>query len=467
MRSTTSEVKQLIEDAAADPADPPGLPDSSEPSNLSKSSESFDPLFTSAAVMASVAGEPFFEYTAGEQPAGPATLYDLASLTKPLATALLVLRLVERGELSLETRLGDTALGGAGGPDHSAADGGGPAGGDGQAEEQHVGGGVTGHSTRLAEAAKPITIRQLLTHTAGFSAAPNLPPVLERGEDPRAALLATEPEAEPGNRVLYSCTGFLFLGELLRARTGLSLCEQLAALSGGRDERDAGGAGNGDGTVEGGGDAAVASRVGAASCREELLFRPGLQQRRRCVPTEYDPWRARRIHGEVHDENAYCLGGDAGNAGLFGSARAVHEQALGMWGSLVGAPKRQYLLSNAWAAESAREHASSEEERRGLGMQLACPASPVGPAGAGESAGGRNRASGGPPGGGGSIDAGGRFGPRSFGHTGFTGTSFWIEPERQLVVVALTNRLYYGREETAERLRRFRREVHSALLSVL
>lgn len=356
-------------------------------------------LFTSAAAWVSVRGEPLFSGAVGDQPGGAATLYDLASLTKPLATALMVLRTIERGELELHTALGESAL---------------------------------GRAVELAEPLRPLTVWQLLTHTAGLPAVP----ALAGASDPRRVLCATLPFREPGSGVLYSCTGFLLLGELLKAHTGTSLRAQFDELRSGRGSVEHSSAGGPEPAREARGEVSHGgTRAGA-----ELLFRPDAAESGRCVPTEWDAARGGRVVGAVHDENAAALGGDAGNAGLFGTARAVHEQVIRMWGSLVGAPAAEPLLSPALAAQAAAEQAVSGEERRGLGVQLASPAAPV------------NERS---------------FTGSSFGHTGFTGTSFWVEPDRSLVIVLLTNRVYYGRESTSGRLRRFRAAFHDAVLSAL
>ena len=374
----------------------------------------------------------------------PNTLFDLASLTKPLATAVAVLRLVDEGRLSLGDELGEL-LGGDGG-----------AGGRGSRESRRDGGGRRGGRVALgAPGPLPavtgsLTLRRLLTHTAGLPAAPGLTEIVtpgggdytrggglpERGEieRARAGLYRTDALAALHDQVLYSCTGFIFLGEVVAATTGLPFPEAFRRLVVANNRSGAGG----DGRAARGGDG------GAPGAAFALGFLPPAAERRRCAPTENDPWRGRRIQGEVHDENAYALGGAAGNAGLFASVDALHEHILRIWGGVVRAGSRSPLLVEETAAEAAREQVAlplaaplagrgqGELERRGLGVQLVAP----------------------------EVAAETGLSSRAFGHTGFTGTSFEIDPERSLLMIVLTNRVYYGREKTDEAIRRFRLEFY-------
>ena len=154
------------------------------------------------------------------------------------------------------------------------------------------------------------------------------------------------------------------------------------------------------------------------------------QPRANVAPTEFCAWRGRRIIGAVHDENAARLGGIAGHAGLFATASdlARFGQAF-----LDGS-----LLSRETVAEMTRVQAQDGDIRRGLGFALWSPD----PA-----------ASGNP------------FGPGAFGHTGFTGTSLWMDPGRGLVVAALTNRVYYGRD--ADGIGAFRVALHRAIVEAV
>jgi serine-type D-Ala-D-Ala carboxypeptidase len=183
--------------------------------------------------------------------------------------------------------------------------------------------------------------------------------------------------------VSYSDIGLILLGLAVEQLTGLPLAEAVQAQ--------------------------VTGPLGlTATC-----YRPHThpqQAQTVCAPTEFCAWRQYRVIGEVHDENAAFLGGVAGHAGLFSTAHEV--AAFGQ--SFLDAT----LLRADTIAEMTRLQAADGDVRRGLGFALWSP---------------DPEASSHP------------FSPRTFGHTGFTGTSLWIDPEQALVVALLTNEVYYGR----------------------
>lgn len=151
------------------------------------------------------------------------------------------------------------------------------------------------------------------------------------------------------------------------------------------------------------------------------------------APTEKYAWRGERNCGLVHDENAYHLGGVAGHAGLFGAARAL--AVLGEMYLRGGAP----LLQPETVREMVGVQAQDGNLRRGLGFQLRSP------------------------------DPEGSTYPltgSAYGHTGFTGTSMFVEPTRDLVIACNTNRVYYGRANANEILK-FRQALHRAALEVV
>ncbi len=228
-----------------------------------------------------------------------------------------------------------------------------------------------------------ITLERLLTHTSGL---PAWYPVYVGGEGPaayRRTLAEMEPEAAPGERVIYSDLNFLALGAVLEEVLGAP--------------------------VEAAFDAAVARPSGSAA-----RFRPA--DAAACAATErgdrferamtkarglaYAGFRRGVVRGEVHDGNALRRGGAAGNAGLFGTARDVWQLA------------RRWLEPGraAYWTDRTADHA----EARGLAWQ--------GSRGAGSAI--------------------ARMSPRAFGHTGFTGTSLWMDPDAGLVLVLLTNRVH-------------------------
>jgi CubicO group peptidase (beta-lactamase class C family) len=172
-------------------------------------------------------------------------------------------------------------------------------------------------------------------------------------------------------------------------------------------------------------DELVAARVAGPLEARTLQYRPS--DRAACAATEMDPSLGRgRIRGTVHDENAYAMGGVAGHAGLFGTAADV--------AALARTFRDGAVIGNDLAALARTEHAKAENVRRGLGLALRAPKGPM------------------------TSD---RWSMDSYGHTGFTGTSVWIDPATDLTVVLLTNRVYFGRTND-DALYRFRIAVHEA-----
>ena len=154
---------------------------------------------------------------------------------------------------------------------------------------------------------------------------------------------------------------------------------------------------------------------------------------RRTAPTEVDWWRSRLLRGEVHDENTFALGGAAGQAGLFGTASAVASIARHLLQVLDG-------RIGAFREETVRLFTTRRPDvpgSRALGWDTMLPTSSCGV----------------------------RMSPLAFGHTGFTGTSLWIDPERQMYAVLLTNRVHPTRSNQA--IQAVRRAFHDATISAL
>jgi CubicO group peptidase (beta-lactamase class C family) len=138
----------------------------------------------------------------------------------------------------------------------------------------------------------------------------------------------------------------------------------------------------------------------------------------------------------VDDENAAGLGGAAGHAGLFSTAEEAAR--LGMVYRNGGSHAGQQILAPSTVVEMTRLQAGLDGQRRGLAWVLWTPAD---------------------------CSCGRRFGPESYGHTGFTGTSLWMDPQRDLLVVALTNRVYHGRQSTA--IQSFRPMLHDLVVEAI
>ena len=163
----------------------------------------------------------------------------------------------------------------------------------------------------------------------------------------------------------------------------------------------------------------------------DLQFHPPALWHSRTAPTRVDPWRGRLLVGEVDDDNAWALGGAAGHAGLFGTASAVGDYArhvLQVLDGRVGAFRRETV--DTFVTRRSEVPGSS----RALGWDTMLPTSSCGT----------------------------RMSARAFGHTGFTGTSLWIDPERDVYVVLLTNRVHPDPSNDA--IARVRREVHDAIM---
>ncbi len=181
--------------------------------------------------------------------------------------------------------------------------------------------------------------------------------------------------------------------------------------------------------------ATIGGRPFADLVRDRLLgpveaidadFGPRLSER--CVATEEDTeWRKRRLRGEVHDENAFAVGGASGHAGLFGTAADV--------AAIARVFRDGAVIGNDLAALARTEHVKEKNVRRGLGLALRAPDGPM---------------------------VGRYFSVDAYGHTGFTGTSLWIDPQLDLTVVLLTNRVYFGRNND-DATYRFRIAVHEAV----
>ncbi len=158
---------------------------------------------------------------------------------------------------------------------------------------------------------------------------------------------------------------------------------------------------------------AVAQLFGA-----DVTFNPPLADRSAIPATEEDAWRG-RVQGSVHDEKAHLMGGVAGHAGLFGTAAAVARMTDDYLAAANG--RAQTVLPADLARRAIVCTADDPVLRRGLGWALKTTDE---------------------------NSCGALFGPRTFGHTGFTGTSVWADPDRDLQAVLLTNAVYFGREDS-------------------
>jgi CubicO group peptidase (beta-lactamase class C family) len=313
------------------------------------------------------------------------TIYDLASLTKPLVTGLLCSRLVDAGELTLDSSVAHYL------PAFERTD------------------------------RQMITVRQLLTHTSGLPAWRPLY-ILSEGERERAlgVIVAEDLEYQPGTRVVYSDLGFITLGFLLERLTGKQISE-LARLEIFEALRLRNTFFNPE----------IAMQTGIAACETGNAYERATSLE--MGTPNYANWREHVIWGEVHDGNAHFLGGAAGHAGLFSTAAEsmrIAEQFL---------PAQSELLSPGSCELFKTNMTEGLEEARSIAWQLA--ATP-------ESAAGR------------------ALPPDSYGHSGFTGTSCWIDPHRDRVFILLTNRTH-ARALPFTNINSVRREFHNLAVAGL
>jgi len=294
------------------------------------------------------------------------TIFDLASLTKVIATTSLVMRLGERGALALNHPIRNWI------PEWRGND------------REHV------------------TVRSLLSHSSGLTAwLPFFRDHTGRQEF-QHAICSLPLEYEPDTQSIYSDLGFILLGFIVEDAGGGPFHRQAEALL---------------------------SELTAAP----LLFNPPADLRASIAPTEHDPWRGRRLIGEVHDDNCWALGGAAGHAGLFGTTAAVGDFARVMLGALNGSDSRLVTPKTARTFVTRAGVPGS----RALGWDTMLPTSSCGT----------------------------RMSASAFGHTGFTGTTLWNDPERGVYMVFLTNRVNPTRENTA--IQRIRPALHDAVIDAV
>ncbi len=228
-----------------------------------------------------------------------------------------------------------------------------------------------------------ITLRMLLAHTAGMRSGADYRTLLDRNVEGFA--LTESLVGRPGAGVVYSDLGFIALGVLLARTTGQGLAHALRTTLGAYGMRDA-------------------------------TFAVRARERSYVAATECDAWRG-SVQGVVHDEKAYLMHGVAGHAGMF--AHAADVARLGEW-YLAALRNRPTPLDRGLARLAVSEAAFDPVLRRGLGWAL--KTIPENSCGAAMSA-------------------------STFGHTGFTGTSVWVDPQRDLNVVLLTNAVHFGRTD--------------------
>ena len=249
-----------------------------------------------------------------------------------------------------------------------------------------------------------VTLRHLMTHTGGL---PSWRPLYKEAVSPDSAValaLITELDTVPGSRMVYSDLGLITMGKVVERVTGQPLDHYLTD--------------------------AVFRPAGMV----ETLYNPPASLRPRIAPTEVDSWRGRHLRGEVHDENAFSLGGVAGHAGLFSSAEDLAKFARMYLNH--GKVDGRRVLDSANVARFTQWQ-DSARHNRGIGWMK--PAAP-------------------------GWFGGTKMSSHAYGHTGFTGTSMYIDPDRDIFVILLTNRVNPTRMNT--KIGRVRNRLADAVMSV-
>ena len=297
-----------------------------------------------------------------------ATVFDLASVSKVVATTTMAMILYERGLIDLEAPVASIV------PEFAGTD------------------------TRRGE----VTVRMLLAHSSGLPAYEKLFLKATTRDELLAAAFATPLTADPGTRAEYSDIGFIILAIALERVADESL------------------------------DRFCQREIFGPLGMVHTAFNPPAAWRASIPPTADDhTFRKRIIQGEVQDENASVLGGVAGHAGLFATAEdlATFAHVLLQGGAPLVRPETLALFT--------RRETSPAGTSRALGWDT--PSSP--------------------------SQSGKYFSARSFGHLGYTGTSLWIDPERQLSVTLLTNRTWPDCDNKA--IKDVRPAFHDAVVEAL
>jgi len=356
------------------------------------------------------------------------TVFDLASLTKPLATTVALMLLIQQDRLNLDETL-ESAI-----PDFSGTN------------------------------KKQITIRQLLSHTSGlpdyrpyYKELVEIPPG-ERKVSLRAMLLSEKLIHEPGQACLYSDVGFMILDWVVEVtaqkpldyfveesvygplglkhlffipftptqtlppwpRPGFQGQQLVSRLS--RPWPRPGFSPLGivqvlsrQGGLEGGGQ-------GGGKSRDDQLY----------AATEDCPWRGKVLDGEVHDDNAYALGGVSGHAGLFGTAQDVYGLLKELLNVYEGKPN-----SGLFRRDVVKTFLERQTDSGSWALGFDTPTRP-------------------------DSSSGQYFSDQSVGHLGFTGTSCWVDLFKGVIVILLTNRIHPNREN--ERIKAFRPLLHDTVM---
>lgn len=310
-----------------------------------------------------------FTYDSGSPNVTTSTIYDLASLTKVIATTTAAMICIDRNFFTLDDKV-----------------------------EKFI-------SEFGTNGKEDITIRNLLLHNSGLPAWKKFYDKDLTKEQILSEIYSSKCEYKTGSKNLYSDLGMIVLGKVIEKVTNTSL------------------------------DKFCQKEIFKPLEMNDTFFNPPESVNYRIPPSENDNyWRKRLLKGEVHDETASLLGGVSGHAGLFSSAEDIEKFLIMIMNKGVYLDKR---IINSTTVELFTKRQSKESSRL-LGWDLKSETG---------------------------SSAGNLFGVNSYGHTGFTGTSIWVDPDRNLFVVFLTNRVYPSRDNKI--LLSIRPKLHDAVIRAI
>ncbi len=310
-----------------------------------------------------------FTYDNNSSSVSAKTLYDLASLTKVIATTTAAMICYDRKLFSLDDY-------------------------------------VVKYIPEFGQNGKDkITIKNLLLHNAGLTAWKKFYEYCGSAEDVIKEIYSSTLEYEPGSKMVYSDLGFITLGKIIEKVSGKTL------------------------------DVFCKDEIFTPLNMKSTFFNPGDSIKKLCAPTEIDKyWRMRLLQGEVHDEASAMLNGVAGHAGLFSTAEDISKLIAILMQK--GKSGNKEFIKSATVELFTRRF--SDQSSRALGWDTKSEKG---------------------------SSSGDYFSLSSFGHTGFTGTSIWADPEKNLFVVFFTNRVYPTRENF--KLGKIRPELHNIIYKTL
>jgi len=315
------------------------------------------------------------------KPVDKTTIFDLASLTKPLATSLAILHMAQKGFIQLDQKISSI------------------------------------FPQQMSSETMDIEVRQLLCHQSGLPAhRPYFEQLINEPQHTRSDkilnMIFNEPLVDkPGNKTEYSDLGFMILDAAIQRITGYRLDRYVLKH--------------------------IYQPLGLKAPFFIDLFEQKTISTENFAATEICPWRKKNLIAEVHDDNAYVLGGICGHAGLFGTAWDVYQLLFILLEIYHNRSTQKYahVIHREWLHTFFQIPAGAE---RPLGFDIPTPPE---------------------------SSSGNFFSTNSVGHLGFTGTSFWMDLEKSIIIILLTNRVHPSRNNI--KIRHFRPQIHDIIMQNL